>query len=110
MVGPAQLCDQWTCMRCYRHRHDINIVVHQALKFDAAGQQLLAIGQRLQPGHDAAHLCKPTAVCVWPPILPRLDGHQCFLAPRVHLVSKPGSVPVPPVHAGRHQTMFYFCR
>ncbi len=34
----------------------------QALKFDADGNQLLAIGQALQPGHDDAHLCKPTAV------------------------------------------------
>ena len=41
-----------------------DVGLHQALKFDEHGKQLLAIGQRLQPGHDAAHLCKPTAVSV----------------------------------------------
>ena len=41
-----------------------DVGLHQALRFDEHGKQLLAIGQRLQPGHDAAHLCKPTAVSV----------------------------------------------
>lgn len=34
----------------------------QALKFDADGNHLAAIGEKLEPGHDNEHLCKPTAV------------------------------------------------
>ena len=39
-----------------------DVGLHQALKFDEHGTQLLALGQPLQPGHDTEHLCKPTAV------------------------------------------------
>ena len=48
-----------------------DVGLHQALKFNEHGKQLLAIGQRLQPGHNAAHLCKPTAVGVR-----RWDAHH----------------------------------
>ena len=36
--------------------------LHQALKFDPKGNQLLALGTRLEPGSDSTHLCKPTHV------------------------------------------------
>lgn len=39
-----------------------DVGLHQALKFDEEGKQLLAIGAALQPGTDSEHLCKPTAV------------------------------------------------
>ncbi len=35
---------------------------HQALKFTASGQLLMAVGKFMEPGHDRAHLCKPTQV------------------------------------------------
>ena len=36
--------------------------LHQAIKFSPKGKQLLALGTRLEPGHDSRHLCKPTHV------------------------------------------------
>ena len=39
-----------------------DVGLHQAIKFDQQGNQLLALGKRLQPGSDSAHLCKPTHV------------------------------------------------
>ena len=36
--------------------------LHQAIKFSPKGEQLLALGTRLEPGHDSSHLCKPTHV------------------------------------------------
>ena len=39
-----------------------DVGLHQAIKLSPAGEQLMAIGQRLQPGHDTEHLCKPTHV------------------------------------------------
>lgn len=41
-----------------------DVGLHQAIKFDQQGNQLLALGKRLQPGSDSAHLCKPTHVAV----------------------------------------------
>ncbi len=39
-----------------------DVGLHQAIKFDQQGNQLLVIGKRLEPGSDSAHLCKPTHV------------------------------------------------
>ncbi len=39
-----------------------DVGLHQAIKFDQRGNQLLALGKRLEPGSDSAHLCKPTHV------------------------------------------------
>lgn len=36
--------------------------LHQAIKFDPKGKELMALGTRLQPGSDTTHLCKPTHV------------------------------------------------
>ena len=36
--------------------------LHQAIKFDPKGNELLALGTRLEPGSDTTHLCKPTHV------------------------------------------------
>lgn len=41
-----------------------DVGLHQALKFDSHGKLLASIGQKLQPGHDDDHLCKPTAVTI----------------------------------------------
>ncbi|KAL0044814.1 hypothetical protein WJX82_010409 [Trebouxia sp. C0006] len=41
-----------------------DVGLHQAIKFDQQGNQLLVIGKRLEPGSDSAHLCKPTHVAV----------------------------------------------
>ena len=39
-----------------------DVGLHQALKFDPAGRQLMALGFALEPGSDDLHLCKPTHV------------------------------------------------
>ncbi len=39
-----------------------DVGLHQAIKFDQQGNQLLALGKRLEPGSDSVHLCKPTHV------------------------------------------------
>ncbi len=39
-----------------------DVGLHQAIKFDQQGNQLLTLGKRLEPGSDSAHLCKPTHV------------------------------------------------
>ena len=39
-----------------------DVGLHQAIKFDQQGNQLLVLGKRLEPGSDSAHLCKPTHV------------------------------------------------
>lgn len=35
---------------------------HQALQFSASGKLLQEVGVKMEPGHDHAHLCKPTQV------------------------------------------------
>lgn len=39
-----------------------DVGLHQAIKFDQQGNELLTLGTRLQPGSDSTHLCKPTHV------------------------------------------------
>ncbi|DBA66998.1 TPA: hypothetical protein ACH3X2_002106 [Trebouxia sp. C0005] len=41
-----------------------DVGLHQAIKFDQQGNQLLVLGKRLEPGSDSVHLCKPTHVAV----------------------------------------------
>ena len=37
-----------------------DVALHVATKWSATGTKLLELGQRLVPGHDKEHLCKPT--------------------------------------------------
>lgn len=39
-----------------------DVGLHQAVKFSEAGQELMRLGKKLEPGHDESHFCKPTHV------------------------------------------------
>ena len=39
-----------------------DVALHVATKWSPAGTKLLELGQRVVPGHDKEHLCKPTQV------------------------------------------------
>lgn len=39
-----------------------DVALHVATKWSPAGSKLLELGERLVPGHDKEHLCKPTQV------------------------------------------------
>ena len=39
-----------------------DVALHVATKWSPSGKKLLELGERLVPGHDRQHLCKPTQV------------------------------------------------
>lgn len=41
-----------------------DVALHQAIKFSPEGKQLMALGERMQPGSDSSHFCQPTQVAV----------------------------------------------
>lgn len=64
--------------------------LHQAIKLSPTGEKLLEIGERLVPGHDDTHLCKPTSV----------SPQACFASP----VTAPQCYPF----VEQHQTLSVF--
>ena len=57
-----------------------DVALHVATKWSPSGRKVLELGERLVPGHDSQHLCKPTQV----PALHAL-AHTCALALKLRL-------------------------